>query len=66
MSDEAYCQSLVKIFTTGGGLRGDADIDLEAYVAVAQCRAGNPSPAIPVLEQKLRDIGYTLPSRSMS
>jgi hypothetical protein len=63
-NDTAYCQSLVKIFTMGGGSRGGAPIDLAASVAIAQCRDGNPGPAIPVLEQKLRDNGYTVPSRT--
>jgi hypothetical protein len=64
MSDAAYCQTLVKQFTLGQNSRGGAPIDLDASVAIAQCQQGNPGPAIPVLEQKLRDNGFTVPSRT--
>ena len=37
--------------------------DLDAKVAIAQCQEGNPEPAIPVLEQKLRDNRVTVPAR---
>jgi hypothetical protein len=33
-------------------------------VAIAQCQEGNPGPAIPVLEQQLRDRDIALPARS--
>ncbi|SRR5216683_5847186 len=62
--DEAYCRSLVKAYTHGGTERGFAPESLDTSVAINQCQDGNPRPAIPVLEQKLRDSGYTLPSRS--
>ena len=64
MSDAAYWQALVKQFTLGQNSRGGAPIDLDASVAIAQCQQGNPGPAIPVLEQKLRDNGFTVPSRT--
>jgi hypothetical protein len=62
--DAAYCRSLANLYTTyagtvggslGGNTRGDEPADLDAKVAIAQCQEGNPDPAIPVLEQKLRD-----------
>ncbi len=37
--------------------------DVTGDEAVAQCEAGNPAAAIPVLEQKLRNNGFTLPPR---
>jgi hypothetical protein len=33
-------------------------------VAINQCRDGNPRPAIPELEQKLRDNNIAVPARS--
>jgi hypothetical protein len=66
MSDTAYCQSLAKLFTTGGGViaRGSTPVDLDASVAISQCQEGNPGPAIPVLEQKLRDNRITVLPRT--
>jgi len=70
--DLAYCQRLVTQYTTyvgsvGGTLGGTSDrgapADLDAKVAIAQCQEGNPRPAIPVLEQKLRDARVAVPSR---
>lgn len=71
-ADAAYCQSLVNLYTTyagnvggslGGNTRGGPPADLDAKVAIAQCQEGNPEPAIPVLEQKLRDNRIAMPSR---
>ena len=71
--DAAYCQALVDKYTTyvgsvGGSLGGTADrgikADLDAKVAIAQCQEGNTGPAIPVLEQKLRDAGVAVPPRA--
>jgi hypothetical protein len=71
-ADAAYCQSLVNLYTTyagtvggslGGNTRGGPPADLDAKVAIAQCQEGNPEPAIPVLEQKLRDNRIVVPPR---
>jgi hypothetical protein len=71
-ADAAYCQSLVNLYTTyagnvggslGGHTRGGPPADLDAKVAIAQCQEGNPEPAIPVLEQKLRDNRIAVPPR---
>ena len=71
-ADAAYCQSLVNLYTTyagsvggslGGNTRGGAPADLDAKVAIAQCQEGNPEPAIPVLQQKLRDNRIAVPPR---
>ncbi|MEA2846660.1 MAG: hypothetical protein QOG78_1941 [Rhodospirillaceae bacterium] len=64
MSDEAYCRVLVNEYTHGGIERGFAPESLDTSVAINQCQQGNPRPAIPVLEQKLRNSGFTVPSRS--
>jgi hypothetical protein len=70
--DAAYCQSLVKLYTTytgtvggslGGNTTGGEPADLDASVAIAQCQEGNPGPAIPVLQQKLRDSRVAVPPR---
>jgi len=70
--DVAYCQRLVGQYTTyvgsvGGTLGGSSDrgspADLDAKVAIAQCQEGNTGPAIPVLEQKLRDARVAVPPR---
>jgi hypothetical protein len=70
--DAAYCQSLVNLYTDyagnvggslGGDTRGGPPADLDASVAIAQCQDGNPGPAIPVLEEKLRDNRVALPPR---
>jgi hypothetical protein len=37
--------------------------DVTADTALAQCRAGNAEGAIPVLQRKLVDNGFTLPVR---
>ena len=71
--DLAYCQKLVDLYTTyvgsvGGALGGNVDrgspADLGAMVAIAQCQEGNTAPAIPVLEQKLRNAKVTVPPRA--
>jgi hypothetical protein len=64
MSDQDYCHSLINAYTFGKSERGFAPESLDTSVAIAQCQEGNPGPAIPVLEQLLRDRDITLPSRS--
>jgi hypothetical protein len=66
MSDQAYCHSLVKTLrdvALGHG-RGGLSVGNATAVAIAQCEEGDPGPAIPVLEQQLRDRDITVPSRS--
>jgi hypothetical protein len=66
MSDQAYCKSLVNAlreYGTGTG-RGGLPVGSATAVAVAQCDEGNPGPAIPVLEQQLRDRDIPVPSRT--
>jgi hypothetical protein len=64
MSDEAYCRSLIDEYACGGTERGFAPESLDTSVAINQCRDGNPQSAIPVLEPKLRNNGFTVPPRS--
>jgi hypothetical protein len=62
-NDEAYCLALVNKYTHGAE-RGFSPESLDTSVAINQCRDGNPRPAIPVLEEKLLDNGFSLPPRS--
>jgi hypothetical protein len=63
-SDSDYCRSLVSALSMGGESRGSRMVDTDAAVAIAQCHEGNPKPAIPVLEQKLRDNRIPVPPRT--
>jgi hypothetical protein len=63
-SETAYCQSLVRAYSLGGNARGSLPVGIDTAVAIAQCEHGNPGPAIPVLEQKLRDADIPVPARS--
>ena len=37
--------------------------DVDGGVAVAKCREGDAATAIPILQRKLSDAGFTLPPR---
>jgi hypothetical protein len=63
-SDEAYCRALVNAYSMGHGERGFSPVGNDTAVAIAQCQEGDPAPAIPVLEQKLRDGDITVPARN--
>jgi hypothetical protein len=65
--DTAYCRQLIQVYqggTAGAGARSDASESLATTVAIDQCRSGNPEPAIPVLQERLRANGYTVPTQS--
>jgi hypothetical protein len=64
MSDAAYCRALVNALDQGPGPHGILQPDNATAVAIAQCQEGNPGPAIPVLEQKLRDVKVQVPKRT--
>jgi hypothetical protein len=64
MSDADYCQALVRAFDVNGPQRGRWETDLDVAVATAQCNQGNPGPAIPVLQKKLRDADIPVPTRT--
>ena len=65
ISDQAYCQSLVKVLRQEalGMVRG-LPVGNATAVAIAQCQEGDAESAIPVLEQQLRDRDIALPSRT--
>jgi hypothetical protein len=59
--DKAYCAQLSAMYRryvqNGPGKR----FDVEASVALDDCGMGNTATAIPVLEKKLRESGFSLP-----
>jgi hypothetical protein len=64
--DAAYCASLAALasrYLVGGTSEGRGVPDLDTSTAIDQCRKGNTAAGIPVLEQKLRSNGFTLPKR---
>ena len=63
--DAAYCAQLSVLYlryVDGTGL-GNRFPDLTAAWAISDCQRGDTAAGIPVLEQKLRDSGFTLPKR---
>lgn len=66
--DVAYCNRLADLYERYIGRSDVAPVrpnpggSLDADVAAAQCRQGNPS-GIPALERVLRNNGFTLPPR---
>jgi len=62
-SDQAYCRKLIHEYSLGM-VRSQTNESLSTSVAIDQCRSGNPEPAIPVLQQMMRDEGFTVPPRS--
>ena len=64
MSDQAYCQALLKEGREHGwGTVRGLPVGNATAVAIAQCEEGEPGPAIPVLEQQMHDRKINLPSR---
>ena len=62
--DAAYCEKLSDLalrYLSYNARRGVPDADVAA--AVDQCQKGNTAAAIPTLERKLRNGGFTLPQR---
>ena len=59
--DKAYCAQLAAMYRryvqNGPGRR----VDVEATAALEDCSKGNTATAIPVLEKRLRDSGFSLP-----
>jgi hypothetical protein len=65
MSDQAYCQALLKEGREHGwGTVRGLPVGNATAVAIAQCQEGDAESAIPVLEQQMRDRKINLPPRS--
>lgn len=67
-ADQRYCTALSDLYMRYIGNpvtepRGIRRNDAAGDEAVSQCRRGDTAAAIPVLERKLTDNGFTLPSR---
>ncbi|GEP59755.1 hypothetical protein [Reyranella soli] len=67
MSDQEYCHLLAATYSGGyydGVFKyGRSDVGNATAVAIAQCLEGDAQPAIPVLEQRLRDANIPVPTR---
>ncbi|WP_421996777.1 hypothetical protein [Reyranella sp.] len=65
-SDAAYCAELSSLYRRylGNTAQGRNFPDVSASVAMDECQKGNTAAGIPVLEKKLRDARFTLPSRN--
>ena len=67
VSDATYCRRLTARYESfvenmnGHTMQPGA---LDGQVAMAQCKAGNTSEGIPVLERKLQDAKIELPSHN--
>ena len=65
MSDEAYCQTLLKeLRDHGWGTVRGLPVGNATAVAIAQCQEGDRESSIPVLEQQMRDRKINLPPRT--
>jgi hypothetical protein len=65
MSDEAYCQAMLKeLRDYGWGTARGLPVGNATAVAIAQCQEGDSESAIPVLEQQMRDRKINLPPRT--
>jgi hypothetical protein len=68
-SDQSYCGHLSDLYQRylGSNERSDGTVtrrtDLEGRYAVSRCEQGDAASAIPILERKLVNNGFTLPPR---
>ena len=59
--DKAYCAELSSLYRRYVQNSPGRQFDVDASVALDNCRKGNTAAAIPVLEKKLRESGFSLP-----
>jgi hypothetical protein len=59
--DKAYCAELSSLYRKYVQNSPGRRFDVEASVALDDCHKGNTAAAIPVLEKKLRESGFSLP-----
>jgi hypothetical protein len=59
--DDAYCAQLVDLYRRYVQNSPGRGFDVEASVALDNCRKGNAAAGIPVLEKKLRENQISLP-----
>jgi len=68
-ADRRYCAKLSDLYIryvgrSETGPHAPVRPDAVGGTALAQCEAGNTAQAIPTLERKLRNAGFTLPPRN--
>ena len=66
-NDAAYCAELAELAIRYAGSpagSGETRPDLAIIDAIDECNRGNTAKGIKVLEQKLRNNGFTLPKRT--
>ena len=67
-ADLRYCAQLSDLYIryvgrSEAGPSAPVKPDVNGGVALAKCHEGNAAAAIPILERKLRNAGFTLPPR---
>jgi hypothetical protein len=67
-ADLRYCAQLSELYVryvgrSEAGPSAPVKPDVNGGVALAKCHEGNAAAAIPILERKLRNAGFTLPPR---
>lgn len=67
-SDLRYCAQLSELYIryvgrSEAGPSAPVKPDVNGGVALAKCHEGDAAAAIPILERKLRNAGFTLPPR---
>jgi hypothetical protein len=67
--DQRYCANLSDLYVryvgrSEGSTHTEMTPDVDASVALVKCKEGDAGAAIPILEQKLNDAGFSLPPRS--
>jgi hypothetical protein len=66
-SDAAYCSHLAELalrYAGSPGGSGDTRPDVAIIDAIDSCNKGDTAKGIKVLEEKLRNNGFTLPRRT--
>ena len=68
MTDGEYCDALITTYNRylGQSSARSQQPDTSASNAIADCQKGNTAAGIPVLEQRLKNAGFSLPSRQAS
>jgi hypothetical protein len=59
--DDAYCAQLASLYRRYIQNGPGHQFDVDASVALDDCNKGKTATAIPVLEKKLREGGFSLP-----
>lgn len=59
--DKAYCSELSSLYRRYVQNAQGRKIDVEALTALDDCQKGNTQAAIPVLEKRLTQSGFSLP-----